>query len=130
MGRGTDSIYTKPDNPTTTPGYWTELTANNEITVSGTATYEYPEKIVIENFTFQGDDREIEIRLADNRVEEAGLLVNVARLINIEHKNYDNAELVLHWPDHLTERDFNHLIIYDVDNREVLGKYKFLPLEE
>ncbi|KXB09580.1 hypothetical protein AKJ46_00080 [candidate division MSBL1 archaeon SCGC-AAA833K04] len=118
------------ENPTITHGYWTELTPDNKITVSSTATCEYQEKIVIENFTFQAHDRDIEIRLADNRVEEVGLLVNIARLIDIGHKNYDNAKLILYWPDHLGERDFNHLTIYNTDSRKVLGKYKFLPLEE
>jgi hypothetical protein len=125
-----DSMYALPWNEMITPGYRVNLTSNKNITVNGTATYVSHRKIVIEDFCFEKQNREIEIRLADDRTIEEVMLVNIARLFNICNVTYDKAKLTLYWPDYLSERDFNYLIIYDKESMEVLGKYEFLPPEE
>ena len=120
-----DGLYALPWGDMTTPGYSAVITSTEAISISGIATYEWPRKIHISDFNFEGNGNDVEIRLADDRTDR--LLVNIARLMDIGNHAYENAELTLYWPDHLQERMFNQLIIYDVDNRQVLGGYKFLP---
>lgn len=106
----------------TLPGYYAALTSNDTININGTATYVYPQKIEITNFTFDGAGKNIEIRLANDLTEN--LLVCVARLMKI-NESYEHTNLTLFWPELLEERTFNYIIIYDADKREVLGKYMF-----
>ena len=123
-----DSLYSLPWGDKIMPEYRATLTSNEHIAISGTAIYEYPRKIQIRGFNFEGDGRDIEIRLADDRTER--LLINIAHLMDIGNETYVDAELTLYWPDILQERMFNHLIIYDADNRQILGKYRFVPPPE
>ena len=106
----------------TLPEDYANLTSNEKINISGTATYVYPEKIEITKFTFNGTGRDIEIRLANDLTGE--LLVCIARLMRI-NESYENANLTLFWPEILEERTFNYILIFDVDDREVLGRYVF-----
>lgn len=125
-----DALYTIPWGDNFKPGATAYLFSNDNISINGIATYECPNIILINHFSFQAINKDIEIRLADYILEDE-ILVNIARLIDIGFDTYQNATLTLYWPDYLTEimsqvqRKFTHLIIYDVENREILGKYEF-----
>ena len=120
-----DGMYTPPWNTMMDPGYWTEISLTGNVTASGNVRCEWPDYIQLTNFNFQGDGREIEIRLADNNIGE--LLECSARLMGITDEIYENATLDLYYPDFLKSHMFNRIIIYDATNRETLGEYEFQP---
>jgi len=110
-------------------GYQADLQSNGDVNISGEATY-LGDWIQIVNFSFDGDGRDIELRIGDDRLEDK-FLVNVARLKDIGENDYDDEELRLDMPDWFGSivRDYRYnficLLIYDNDNRKVLGKYYF-----
>jgi len=112
-------------------GYQADLESNKNITISGEAVY-WDDWIQIKEFSFKGDSRDIELRIGDDRLEDK-FLVSVLRLKDLNEKEYNKEELRLSLPDWLeqTIRDYKYnficLLVYDNDNREVLGKYYFEP---
>ena len=88
--------------------------------------------IQIQNFSFRGNNRDIELRIGDDRIEDK-TLVSVLRLKDIGRREFKNVELRLDLPDWLEDmiRDYKHnficILVYDNDKREVLGKYYLKP---